>query len=229
MHGQRVRATYNPHDIHSIGVWTLDHRFICRAELPVQHDRNAPVTDEDRRESFRMRGTLRKAMRVVREHGHLQFANAAELAMAAQRHEVQRQLAEQAARPGKPANAALPADPPVLRVVQTPLDGQIDRVRTAFAVPTAEARELVPEGDIRSRLHAQSEEEDSAYQLPDLPTQADMDDDDDDPAPPAPADEALDADACDTYTLPAQSAGEDPHDEDQHVAGILDLFRRELE
>jgi hypothetical protein len=125
LHGEHVRATYNPNDIGSVGIWTLDHRFICRADQGALYNRNA--TDEDRREGFRLRAQLKKAMRVVQDKSHLAFGGAADFALAAQRDHVERTAA--AALVSEPA-PALPA--PNLRLVQTPIDGQMDQVRTAF-------------------------------------------------------------------------------------------------
>jgi hypothetical protein len=127
MQGQMVRVTYDPNDISAIGVWTPDYKFICRAECEQLVNRNA--SEEDRREGFRMRAQVRKAMKIVRDKAYLDFANTAQLAIAAQSDAAKRMLDAQ------PASGQADPREVGVRMVRTPIDGQMDRVRAAFDAP----------------------------------------------------------------------------------------------
>lgn len=135
LQGTKVRVSYNPNDIGSIGVWSLDYKFICRADCGQLVNRNA--TDEDKREAFKLRAQLRKAMRVVRDKQYLNFANAAELTLVAQQDAAKRMLEAQPR-----TNEPEPGQARNIRIVRTPLDGQINAVRSAFDAPSVEAPEL---------------------------------------------------------------------------------------
>lgn len=167
--GEMVRVSYDPQDIGSIGIWSLDYQYICRAEQETLANRNA--TDEDRREAFRLRGQLKKAMKVVQDRGHLNYADAARLTLAAQTDALKHKRLN--AQPTEP----LPAkSSPNLRLVHTPIDGQADRIQADRERP-----ELPSPGgqDILERLDGNDvfDTDDAMIDLPALPFDDDGDGD----------------------------------------------------
>jgi hypothetical protein len=68
--GTPVRVSYDPNDIGSVVVWSMDYRMICRAECNQKLDRSLPTEAlrEQMHKRARQRRTLREANKVGLEH-----------------------------------------------------------------------------------------------------------------------------------------------------------------
>jgi len=121
LQGQEVLVSYDPNDIASVGVWSTDYRWICRARQNELHGRGGQVTDEHMREGLRSRRRIRKALKVASTDRYAAYASTPELAIAAQAAEHhQRQADSATASATGTDNAAFKT----VKIVHTPLDGQ---------------------------------------------------------------------------------------------------------
>jgi len=136
--GTQVRVTYDPDDLDSVVVWTMDHRLICRAEQNRRHNRS--ISSEHLRDTMRRRNRDKRALRNARKvnvaglvHDPIQQAVAS--------------LAADAARRRKP-------DPPppdggaLLIPLQTPVKAPPKRLRKAVGAGVVD--EI---GDLDAHLH----------------------------------------------------------------------------
>ena len=124
LQGQDVLVSYDPNDIASVGIWSTDYRWICRATQNELHGRGGKVTDEHMREGLRARRRIRKALKVSNSDRYAAYASTPELTIAAQAAEHHQRQADSDAASATGTDDALPK---TVQIVRTPLDGQTDR------------------------------------------------------------------------------------------------------
>lgn len=132
--GTKIRVAYDPEDVGSITVWTMDYRFVCSAAMNQRLNRKLP--SEALRETMRQRGHEK---RVLREAGKIGLEHL--------RDPVDRSIAA-LAQDGQRRRRPDPTDPdgtPILVPVQAPIE----------AVPVEQRRRKAvgaEEPDIYARL-----------------------------------------------------------------------------
>jgi len=65
--GTLVRVSYDPDNLDTVVVWTMDHRCICRAEQNRRHNRS--INSEQLRETMRRRNSAKRIHRKARKTG----------------------------------------------------------------------------------------------------------------------------------------------------------------
>jgi hypothetical protein len=144
--GEKVRVSYDPRDLDSVQVWTLDLRHIASAPLNHQYGRH--LTEELAREASREKSRLRKAARYLRDNADLSYQRGADLAVAVmQRRAVRAQQAERRRATGTDGKAAATLQP-----LRTQLDGQAKRVAAMTRPPALPPPD--PTDDVFARLAA---------------------------------------------------------------------------
>jgi hypothetical protein len=109
--GTPLRISYDPQDLRYVNIWSMDGRFICRAEE--NHRFNRRFTTEEHRETLRGR---RRQMRTLREAGKVGLdllRDTVTQTLAAQAHDADRHR--------KP-DPEPPEGGPVLIPLQTPIE-----------------------------------------------------------------------------------------------------------
>ena len=107
----QVRVSYDPQDLSSIVVWTMDYRFICRAELNRKHNRS--VASEELRETMRQMAREKRRLREAYQVGLNHLRDPVDRTISA--------LEQDAQRRRKP-DPASPDGGPLLVPVQTPIE-----------------------------------------------------------------------------------------------------------
>ncbi len=126
--GTKVRVAYDPQDVGTITVWTMDYRFLCHAAANERLDRALPA--EALRETMRAIAREKRALRQAREVGTDYLRNPVDRSLAA--------LARDAARRRLPDPPG-PDGGPVLIPVQTPLEPPFRAVAMARKAVGAES------------------------------------------------------------------------------------------
>lgn len=135
LQGSEVLVSYDPADISSVGVWTRDHRFICRAQQ--NQLRNRQVSDEDLRAGLTRRAQIKKALQVATKDRHAAYADTAALAVAAQAERMREQAERH--RPAAIATGTSDDRPRTIAPVMTRLDDQVRAATRGALTPPPDA------------------------------------------------------------------------------------------
>ena len=152
--GTKIRVGYDADDLRSVVVWTMDYRFVCRADLNKQFNRKIP--DEALRETMRQDARHKRKLREVRKGGFDHFRDPVARTVAA--------IAEDATRRRLP-DPKPPGGGPDLAPVGTPIEVP---VRELARLRKAVGAEQV--GEMDERLHEFLERSTDAPQTSEAPS-----------------------------------------------------------
>ncbi len=125
----RVLVSYDPADMRTVQVWTLDGRFVCVAESPLLGDLPDAVTRDHLAQQQRENRQYAKALKAVRQFAPREYRSAAELIRdAVVAEHVEERLA---------ATGTDDATPGPLKLRQTAVDGQSSAAQRAHAQANA--------------------------------------------------------------------------------------------
>lgn len=121
--GTPVRVAYDPTDHSSVSVWSVDGKFICRAEE--NHGFNRSVSNEELREAHREKSRAKRALRAARDAGRIHLTDAYTMALAGQH------AAAAKSRLPDPPTGEGPALKPVQTAIEAPSKERQDLRRRA--------------------------------------------------------------------------------------------------